>query len=152
VIAASRRASASLPLLEDSQGRTVAVRKFTALDTLPVSRVEGNTVTRFNHYAAVMIAAICWRHGLTGLRADEPHRWWCGSWLIGERGANAGRDRAGLCTHARVSSDGAPEGCALGYSVPAAAARDFFTIALDLGGIIEHANMLHRGANKGGMQ
>jgi hypothetical protein len=28
-------------------------------------------------------------------------------------------------------------------------ARDFFTIALDLGGIIEHANMLHRGANKG---
>jgi hypothetical protein len=25
-----------------------------------------------------------------------------------------------------------------------------FTIALDLGGIIEHANMLHRGANKGG--
>jgi hypothetical protein len=29
-------------------------------------------------------------------------------------------------------------------------ARDFFTIGLDLGGIIEHANMLHRGANKGG--
>ena len=28
-------------------------------------------------------------------------------------------------------------------------ARDF-TIVLDLGGIIEHANMLHRGANKGG--
>jgi hypothetical protein len=29
-------------------------------------------------------------------------------------------------------------------------ARDFFTIVLDLGGIIDHANMLHRGANKRG--